>query len=90
MKIIGTNSGNWSQSTLKRSIALLSKSDQRKVYVVAVIQIFVAFLDLIGIAIMGILGSLIINGISYKGPGERISKVLNLLGISNDSITDCP
>jgi ATP-binding cassette subfamily C protein len=85
MKIIGTNSGNWSQSTLKRSIALLSKSDQRKVYVVAVIQIFVAFLDLIGIAIMGILGSLIINGISYKGPGERISKVLNLLGISNDS-----
>ena len=85
MKIIGTNSDNWSQSVLKRSINLLSRSDQRKVYLVAVIQIFVAFLDLIGIAIMGILGSLIINGISYKGPGDRISNVLNLIGISENS-----
>jgi ABC-type multidrug transport system fused ATPase/permease subunit len=73
----------WSGSTVRRSINLLSKKDQRKVYAVALFQIFVACLDLIGIAIMGILGSLIINGISYKGPGDRISGILEFLHIAD-------
>ena len=85
MKIARLNSYNWSESTFKRSINLLSKGDQRKVYAVAVFQVFIACLDLVGIAIMGILGSLIINGISYKGPGDRISRVLQFLGISDES-----
>jgi ABC-type multidrug transport system fused ATPase/permease subunit len=85
MKIALLDSFDWSHSTFMRSINLLSKKDQRKVYTVAIIQIFTACLDLIGIAIMGILGSLVINGISYKGPGDRISRVLQFLSISDES-----
>jgi ABC-type multidrug transport system fused ATPase/permease subunit len=43
------------------------------------------FVDLAGVAVIGILGALAVNGIQSKGPGERVASVLELLGLSDQT-----
>jgi ABC-type multidrug transport system fused ATPase/permease subunit len=42
-----------------------------------------SILDLIGVAIVGILGSLAVTGIQSKSPGERVGGILQILGVDN-------
>lgn len=72
-------------STLNRALKLLSREEKSRLIIVCVIQIFLALIDLLGVALIGLLGSLAITGISSKGPGNRVSWLLELLGI--DSLT---
>ena len=75
-------------STIYRCLRILSPRDRKKLLGVAVIQIFLAALDLIGVAIVGILGSLAINGISSKGPGDRVEKLFSTLHLTDLSIQE--
>jgi ABC-type multidrug transport system fused ATPase/permease subunit len=68
-----------------RASKLLSKKDQRKILIVIVIQIFLGGLDLIGVAIMGVLGALAVNGVSSRAPGGRVNGVLEFLGIADNT-----
>lgn len=47
----------WQKSTIARSLATLPRRDQFKIFVIAVLQIISGFLDLLGVALIGILGS---------------------------------
>jgi len=47
------------------------------------IQITIGALDLLGIALIGILGALAITGIQSGQPGDRVSQILNKLGIDS-------
>jgi len=73
----------WRKSALGRSLRVLSRSDQKKVIVVTMIQISLGALDLLGVAAIGLLGALSVTGLQSQAPGERISSVLRLLHISN-------
>lgn len=64
---------------------LLTKREQRKVQAVVLIQILLGCLDLLAIAIVGVLGALAVNGVQSKGPGNRVSSVLEIIGLSNSS-----
>ena len=75
-------------STIYRCLQILSPRDRRKLLGVAIIQIFLAGLDLVGVAIVGILGSLAINGISSKGPGDRVEKLFSTLHLTDLSIQE--
>jgi ABC-type multidrug transport system fused ATPase/permease subunit len=46
------------------------------------IQVFLSGLDLIGVAIIGILGALSVNGVASLQPGSRIEQFLRLVKIS--------
>ena len=70
---------------IARSLRLLSKRDRKKVALVVLVQAFAGFLDLLGVAALGVLGSLAINGIQSKGPGDRVGQVLEFLNLSNVS-----
>ena len=72
--------------TIFRCLRILKVKDRRKLIAVAVIQIFLAGLDLIGVAIVGILGSLAINGVSSKGPGDRVERIFSTLQLDNLTI----
>ena len=74
---------NWKDSTLKRSLAVISESDRRKIALVTAIQVFMGGLDLLGVAFIGVLGALAVNGVSSNQPGSRIAKFLEILGIEN-------
>lgn len=75
----------WRGTTIGRSTRVLSRSDQQKISIVVVFQIFLGLLDLAGIAAIGMLGSLAVRGVSSQGPGDRVEEVLRYLHLSNQS-----
>ena len=62
---------------------ILSPTDQRKIVAVSILQIFLGFLDLLGVLVIGLLGTLSVTGLQSSGPGERVGKVLRILHIQN-------
>jgi len=77
---------SWKKSMVARSFALLHARDRKKVVLITFIQVVLGFLDLLGIAIVGVLGALTISGVSSRQPGNRVSRVLETLGISEFSL----
>jgi ABC-type multidrug transport system fused ATPase/permease subunit len=73
-------------SIIRRSLRILSSSDRKKIIAVIAIQISFGLLDLAGVALVGILGALAINGVQSKGPGDRVSTVLQILNLENHSL----
>ena len=73
-------------SIVTRAVKILSKSDRRKIIAVIFIQISFGLLDLAGVALVGVLGALAITGIGSRGPGNRVSSVLEMLHIQNHSL----
>ena len=71
------------KSTFGRSMRLFSKSDKRKILITTLLQIFLGLLDLLGVATIGILGALAVNGIQSRQPGDRVSHILNILHLQN-------
>ena len=66
---------------LKRAWGLLSPKDKYKIILVALGQILLSFLDLLGVALIGVIGALTIRGVSNQAPGDRVSKVLEFLNL---------
>jgi len=71
------------KETIYASFRTLNKRERRRVAAVSGIQIGLGFLDLLGVALIGVIGSLAVNGIQSKGPGTRITSVLDFLGLGN-------
>lgn len=64
---------------------LLTLRDQRKIKLVAAGQTLLNFLDLLGIALIGLIASLAVTGINSKTPEGLVSNLLELLGLSSIS-----
>ena len=71
------------QSTFGRSMGLFSLSDRRKIYITTLLQIFLGLLDLLGVATIGILGALAVNGIQSRQPGNRVAHFLELIHLQS-------
>jgi ABC-type multidrug transport system fused ATPase/permease subunit len=69
-------------TVLKRASNLLSKRDKKKVGIVVVLQVFMGGIDLLAIALISILGSLAVSGISSQQPGSRVYSILEFLHLS--------
>lgn len=74
--------GLLSRNTIIRSFRVLDCSERRKLKFVAIAQTALGLLDLIGVAIIGIIGSLAVKGIQSKTPTSGIQNILNFVGIS--------
>jgi ATP-binding cassette, subfamily B, bacterial PglK len=74
---------NYEMGILRKSLTLLSKRDRKILVASAAIQIFLSFLDVAGIALIGILGALSVNGVQSRAPGNRVSRALELLHIDS-------
>jgi len=70
-------------SVLFRTLSLLEVKDQRKLAFVVIIQIFFGFLDLLGVAAIGMIGALTVNGIQNGTAGNRVSAALTFLNLSD-------
>ncbi len=85
MKYIEQMNSRFVNSTPFKAFRIFPKPDQRKLLTVAVIQISLGLLDLVGIALIGILGALAMYGVQSKVPGNRVSYFLEFLNL--DSFT---
>jgi ABC-type bacteriocin/lantibiotic exporter with double-glycine peptidase domain len=70
-------------SVVRKSLAVLTKADRRKLNLVVIIQVLLGGLDLIGVALVGALGALAVSGVQSKQPGNRINLILSHLHLSN-------
>jgi ABC-type multidrug transport system fused ATPase/permease subunit len=70
-------------SRLNKCFEVLAVSDRRKVIGACILQFLLSILDLIGVAIVGILGSLAVSGVQSNSPGERVANILRFLGIDS-------
>ena len=73
----------WKQSKIGLCAEILSKADKKKTVAVAAIQTFLGSLDLIGVALVGLLGAITINGVQSKSPEGGVQKVLQVLNLDN-------
>ena len=76
----------WRKSTIMRCADVLSKRDQLKVCVVVILQVGLSILDLVGVALIGLLGALAVTGIASSEPGNRVSAALKFLNLSDSSL----
>lgn len=73
----------WESSSLRRALRILSPTDQRKLLLVSILQIFLGFLDLLGVLAIGLLGTLSVSGLESNVPSEGVNKALGILRIQN-------
>ncbi len=69
-------------STVVRCARVLNKADRQKVVLVVFIQIGLSILDIVGVVIIGLLGSLTISGIGSNQPGDRVAAFLNFINLN--------
>lgn len=65
---------------------MLPRKDRLKVGLVVILQISLGLLDLLGVAIVGILGALAVSGVASREPGNRVYSVLSFLNIENQTL----
>jgi ABC-type multidrug transport system fused ATPase/permease subunit len=70
-------------STAYRSFQVLTKEDKKKIRFIVVIQILLSVLDLVGVALIGLLGALSVSGIQSGKSQGRVQEVLASFGIEN-------
>ena len=75
----------WKVSSFCRSVGLLSAADQRKVGAIALLQILLSALDLLGVVAIGLLGALSVTGLQSEKSEYRVESVLRYLQISDES-----
>jgi len=73
-------------TNLKRATALLSKEDKKKYWLITFVQSLLSVVDLASVAVVGLIGSIAVNGISQVGPGENTQKWLTTFGLEGLSI----
>jgi ABC-type bacteriocin/lantibiotic exporter with double-glycine peptidase domain len=65
---------------------VLESSDKKKIVIVIAVQILLGALDLIGVGLVGVIGSLAVAGVGAKQPGDRVQWLLNLLQLETFSL----
>jgi ABC-type multidrug transport system fused ATPase/permease subunit len=70
---------------LQECLSVFSSRDKIKLIFLVVVQSALSLLDLIGVAIVGVIAALSVNGVRSTQPGERVSSVLRFLNLENYS-----
>jgi ABC-type multidrug transport system fused ATPase/permease subunit len=71
---------------VKSASSVLPKGDKSKIVTVSIVQVSLSFLDLLGIALIGVIGALSITGIQGAQVGDRSATVLRLFFLENFSL----
>jgi len=66
---------------IKKVLLLLDKKDRFKLFLVLVINMFLAFLDLFGVALIGITSAILIRGLQGLAAGDQVTSFLELLNL---------
>ena len=82
MKKAKSKSGD---SLIIKSFRTLEPADRFKLAVITIFQVFSGLLDLAGVAVIGAIGALAVNGVQSREPGNKVSKMLEIFHIQNFS-----
>lgn len=74
------------QNLFRRAIKILPIREKRRISLVILLQIGLGILDLLGVALVGLVGSLAVSGISSRDPIPLVERVLDELNLGNSNI----
>ena len=74
------------KSSINSIFSLLDKKDRAKIILMTVYQVCFSFIDVIGVGIFGVIGSLAVAGSTSKPTGDRVSKILDLIRIQDFTV----
>lgn len=74
-----------SLTRLRNSFRWLEPKHRKRILGVLVLQTILSLFDLLGVALIGLIGALSINSIQSTSPNRRISDLLEFLGLQNVS-----
>jgi ABC-type multidrug transport system fused ATPase/permease subunit len=66
---------------IKKILLLLDKKDRFKLFLVLIINTFLAFLDLFGVALIGITSAILIRSLQGLAAGDQVTRFLELLNL---------
>jgi ABC-type multidrug transport system fused ATPase/permease subunit len=73
------------KSRIYACLLTVGKRERQKIILMTFAQIVVNLLDLFGVAIVGVLGALTVNGIKSQQPGSRITQILEFAHLNTFS-----
>ena len=73
--------------SLKEAVSLLPKSKRRLLYIAGGIQLSLGLLDLIGIALIGLVAAVAVSGVSDSGTPNLSTKILGWFGLDDVSVS---
>ena len=71
--------------SFRSAVGVLSKSDKNKISAIAIIQVLLAVMDLLGVLAIGLIGTLSITGIQSESPSARVVSILETLHLSKST-----
>jgi ABC-type multidrug transport system fused ATPase/permease subunit len=63
-------------------LSVYNKRDKEKLFLVALSQVFLAFLDLLGVALLGVIGAISVYGIQSESPSDQINQILKFTNLN--------
>jgi ABC-type multidrug transport system fused ATPase/permease subunit len=66
---------------IKKVLILLEKKDQLKLFAVLIVNTILAFLDLFGVALIGVTSAILIRGLQGLSAGDQVSRFLEILNL---------
>ena len=66
---------------IKKVLLLLGKKDRFRLFLVLIVNTMLAFLDLIGVALIGVVSSILIRGLQAQQAGDQVSRFLEILNL---------
>jgi len=66
---------------IKKVLLILDKRDRLKLFLVLLINMFLAFLDLLGVALIGVASAVLIRGLQGLAAGDQVTRFLELLNL---------
>lgn len=76
----------FTRNFIVRSFRVLDKDERKKLKLVTLAQTSLGFLDLVGVAIIGLIGSIAVTGIQSKSPNSNVTKFLELVNLNQATI----
>lgn len=76
---------NYKKSVFQRCYSVLSANERSRLKLLLMIQVSLALLDLVGVALIGVLGALAVRGVQSTQPGDRIQQILEFFKLSEQS-----
>ena len=64
---------------VKSSFAILDNHGKRRFFIVSIMQIVLSFIDLLSVALVGIIAALTLRGVQSQSPGDRTLQALQFL-----------
>jgi len=77
------NAPNVKLTVVLEAYQILTKRQKIKLLTIGFSQVLVNFLDLIGVALIGMLGAMTVSGIQSKKSGTRVTNILEALNINH-------